>query len=893
MLRRYLAVLAASAVAGASSLAMTGSASAAAPVPSLTRLSADVVPGLSALAPAGATSPSTAVEVDVALSGADPSGEAAYLKALYAPGSAEYHHFLTTAQVASEFGAPAAAFQSALAYSTGHGLSVVRTSSTRELIVLSGTVAQAEATFGVTIDNYVWHGLHFYANENAPAVPAGLGIVGVVGLNTAQVMHTFASTNKTAGSGVKPQQNLCEGSLCVGASTPEDMWASYDQPSSDTGQGQKVAVFGEGDWTPPLQDLRDFEANPDQLTTCGSAGLPTCPDALPAVPVRVVEVDGKTAKYTDTAGDEEWDIDTQSSTGMAPNLAELDLYFGTSLTDADVLNVVDSWESDPNAPLQASASYGECEYDPAAQQLPSGSDFAMGQAAGVSYNQATEAANLEGRTLFSSSGDTGSSCPIVPVDTNGVTSQAFPAANFPCSSPGVVCVGGTVLYTTGATPNQRAAEYSWNDTGGGTSLVYPEPTWQTGATGTPGPGAFSCLYTDQGAPVTAPTPCRSVPDIAAQSGDIATNGYGIYFDGSATQQGGTSLASPMSMGLWARIQAAASGGDAKGLGFADPVFYKNQASFYDIGNPADTPPSPPTSNSYFTSAPGWDYTSGLGVIDVTHLMQAVDNTLTPTSNQASPDSPTISYFDSNYSLIPAAAPADPACVPLFTGHSGESSYPPGAGSDYPNLDVVQGDMHSDGKNLTTILTIENMSEWSPASPPGGTANEYYMLWTYKGTTYYTNAQVAASGDTFSWGTKTTTGGTGSYNAGTGAVTGAIVDGANGTVTTTIPLSDIGSPASGDTLTSPNSSVSVLAGTPATGGFVFTASTVGPQYNYTLGEICAATGIAGSSGGAGPGGGNVPEAPVAAAIPVLGLGVAGGLILMRRRRRLSSTSGAGR
>jgi pseudomonalisin len=842
MWRRVVALVAAVlAIVGTAVIVGTTTAQSAA-APTLTTLGLDVVPGLSQLAPTGATAPSTGVEIDVALSGSNAAAEASYLKGLYTVGSANYHEFLTTQQVAADYGTPASDLDAALAYSTAQGLSVVRTSNTGELIVLTGTVAQAEKTFGVTIDNFAWHGLNFYANVNAPSVPSGLGITGVVGLNTAQVMHT--------------DQTDCEGSVCLGATTPQDLWSTYDQPSSDEGQGQSVAIFGEGDWTPPLQDLRLFETAND----------------LPAVPARVVEVDGAKASYTDTAGDEEWDIDTQASTGMAPDLQQLDLYFGTSLDDADVLNVVDDWASDPNGPLQASASYGECEYDPVAQDLPSGDDFAMGQATEVAYEAALQHANLEGRTLFSSAGDDGSSCPILPVDTNGVATQAFPDVNYPCASPEVVCVGGTVLYTTGDTPNSRSVEYGWNDSGGGTSLEFPEPSWQSAlnGTGTAGPGTFDCLYTDAGALDTTPTTCRSVPDIAAQSGDIATNGYGIYYDGSPTEEGGTSLSSPLSLGMWARVQSAApavevsSGGKGHkghgavettypGLGFADPTFYAHESDFYDIGNPSDTPPSPPTSNGYFVSGPGWDYVTGLGVIDVTKLTQAVDGKLTPTDNVASPNSQTITYVDgSGYTAIPAAAPVLPACVSLFTGSPGESVYPPDVGSDYPQLDVLAGNMHNTATTLTGILTVEDMETGATAVPPGGTAIEYYFFWTYNNTKYFLNAEVAATGTTYNYGNETT-GTTNSLNT-VGSATGSIVTGTDGTITMSVPLTDIGSPTTGTELTAPSSETSVLEGAPsnpaASGGEVFTASTVGPDYPYTLGEVCSANGQYGSDGDGG-------------------------------------------
>jgi len=891
---------------------MTGSAHAATPAVSLARLSADVIPGLSSLAPSGATAPSTAVEVDVALAGANPAAEAAQLKDIYTPGSADFHHFLSTAQIASEYGAPAGNYRTALSYATAHGLTVNRVSTSRDLIVLTGTVAQAESTFSVSIDNYIWHGLHFYANANAPEVPAGIGVLGVVGLNTAQVMHTNA-----AKTGSKPSQNFCQtptsnGAPCTGATTPEDMWSAYGQPGTNTGQGQKVAIFGEGAWTPPIQDLRDFEANPDQLATCGATTK--CPDALPNVPVRLVEVDGAAAKYTDTAGDEEWDIDTQSSTGMAPNLSELDLYFGTSLTDADVLSVVDDWAGDPNAPLQASASYGECEYDPAAQALlPTGTDFAMGQSAEEAYQQTLIGASLAGRTLFSSAGDDGSSCPIAPVDTNGVANQAFPDVNVPCALPEVTCVGGTVLYTNATTPNSRAVEYAWNETGGGSSLIYPEPAWQAkiNGSGTGGPGVMPCPYDVTGTPSTSAVPCRAVPDIAAQSGDIATNGYGIYFDGSATQQGGTSLSSPLSLGMWARVQAAApknsSSADCApycGNGLADPSFYQHAADFYDIGNPSATPPSPPTSNGYFVSGPGWDYTTGLGVMNVTPLTQGIDGTTTPTNDVPSPNSTTVSYYDgTNYAFLSTSGgssgsgsgsggPVDPGCVPLWSAPNAQavSALDPTA-TNYPQMALVQGDIHNDGTSITTVLTVNNMQDAAGSTPPYGTANEYYMSWTYASaggaTTYFTNAEVTVAGTVdYNYGTVNKVGSSNQYQTAGTLTTGTITTGPDGKVSVTVPLSDVGNPGAGAVLTGLGGESDELVGAPTVGGSLQVLDTQAANYPYTLGEICAATGNPGTSGGA-PGGGQVPEAPVAVAIPVIGLGAAGLLILRRRRRALTN------
>ena len=87
----------------------------------------------------------------------------------------------------------------------------------------------------------------------------------------------------------------------------------------------------------------------------------------------------------------------------------------------------------------------------------------------------------------------------------------------------------------------------------------------------------NCAFDADGNPyvpgVTAAGPiCRSTPDVAAISGDVATgNGMLITNDSGADQQGaGTSLSSPLWLGMWTRVQAAASG---KGLGFANYSLY--------------------------------------------------------------------------------------------------------------------------------------------------------------------------------------------------------------------------------------------------------------------------------------------------------------------------------
>ena len=379
-----------------------------------------------------------------------------------------------------------------------------------------------------------------------------------------------------------------------------------------TGAGQQVAIFGEGQTDGVIADLRAFESH----------------FGLPQVPVSVVHPAGDT-DFSDDSGHPEWNIDTQASTGMAPNVSNLALYFGSDLSDADVNRVFSTFTDDPAGPLQASASYGECETIPvvspiAGQPLLEPSlpvAQGLGNNSDAALTEITRQAAVEGKTIFVSTGDTGSSCPVVAAAVigagNGVVNQVVPVTNSPASLPYVTAVGGTVLYTDGA--GNRSREYGWAYSGGGSTLFTPEPDYQQGTAGVNVP----C--------VTDPTvTCRGIADVSAQSGDVTGNGYDIVMSGSYTEGGGagTSLSSPLWAGMWTRIQSASP--NASGNGFANYALYrvgKDATSyardFFDV-NSLDLTTGLPASNGLYATGPGWDYVTGFGTPKVSGLICDLD-----------------------------------------------------------------------------------------------------------------------------------------------------------------------------------------------------------------------------------------------------------------------------
>jgi pseudomonalisin len=567
-------------------------------------LTQNVLPGLAHATDLGAAPAATPLHLVVSVARPNAAGEAATLAAVHNPASPSYRHFLTPAQFAAQFGVPAGRQDALRSLFAGSGLHVDSASVAGDRYSLSGTAVQVASLLHTSFHRYQFGSQSFVANTSAPVFPYGLGITNIVGLNTLQRYSTPARS--------RPAQDLCLGGNCLGATTPQDLWTTYQQPAAHTGQGQGLAVFGEGQTDGVISDLRQFESG----------------NGLPQVPVTVKHPGGDT-NFSDDAGHEEWNIDTQASSGMAPDASNLTLYFGSDLSDADVDRVFSQFTDDAGGPMQASASYGECETVPVVSDLvgqalssPTAAALPVGLGLG-NQNDATLApiaqqAALEGKTIFVSSGDTGSSCPIVVLPVvgagNGVLNQVVPVTNSPASLPYVVAVGGTVLYTDGA--GQRTREYGWAFSGGGSALFTPAPAYQQGTAGL----TLPC--------VTAAVTCRGVPDVAAQSGDVLSNGYAIISAGAATEGGGTSLSSPLWEGMWARVQSASP--NASGNGFANESFYrvgKNAASyardFFDVSS-TDVATGLPATNGLYPTLPGWDYVTGWGTPRVSGLICDVD-----------------------------------------------------------------------------------------------------------------------------------------------------------------------------------------------------------------------------------------------------------------------------
>jgi pseudomonalisin len=511
------------------------------------------IPQLSSAADYGPATPEQALTVRVGLKLHNQAALNSYIKNINDPNSALYGQSLTPAQFAATYAPSTAQVQQVVSYLQSKGFENVTVEPNNLLISADGTVAQASAAFNTTIEQFAQFGGIVYGNIAPAQVPVALGnIVGaVLGLNTIGQMKPMIVKQSTVSA---PQYLV--------SYTPQNFWQIYSANGVPAASKATIAIMAEGDLTGVLSDFKAAEA---------SWGFPSFP--VTVVPTGIASID--------TSGADEWDLDTQYSTGMAGGLVKhLYIYDATSLTDSDLALEISRWVTDDKAKA-GSASLGECEAFPYIDGSMLVDDESFAEAA------------AQGQSFFASTGDTGSFCPV-GVGTNGVPA-GVPLVNYPASSPYVMGVGGTTLLTN--SDGSYNTEIAWYAGGGGISQLETAPYWQTAA------NLPSSLLSDKG-----------IPDISMDADP--ESGANVYVNGAWEGVGGTSLSSPLALGVWARLISA----NPK-LGFAPLRYYGlydgtgvvgsyPEGGFHDVLVGA---------NGLYTAGPGWDFTTGLGTLWVDQL----------------------------------------------------------------------------------------------------------------------------------------------------------------------------------------------------------------------------------------------------------------------------------
>jgi hypothetical protein len=575
-----------------------------------------------------------------------PQQEAAFAQLLadqQNPASANYHHWLTPAEVGERFGLSAQDIDTLSAWLQSQGLHVNWVSPSRTFIGFGGTAANLGRAFQTELHYYNVNGVKRMSVASDPMIPQALApaIKAIRGLYTLEEQPTYHATVVQAAS---PQLSTSSGYHYV---APADFATIYDLPASYTGYGMTIGIVGRS-----RTDFDDF--NNFKLRTANNFQSPT--EIVPTAFGGVDPGPALTAPPTGggSTGDQgEATLDVLRAGSVAPN-ANLLLVVATNASGGIGVDTQYMVQTSPLPAQVITISFGACE--------------SAAGASGVSYwDTLFQQAAAEGISVFVSSGDSGAS----GCDSNFSTPPAAPKANSPnyiCSSTYATCVGGTEfndannpsLYWRSSNGSNLSSALSyipeggWNEplnassapetasSGGGVSTIVATPSWQTG-TGVP--AARAGRYTPD---ISFTASCHDGYFgcfAAGGAGCTTVSGGGFSFEYFC----GTSASTPSMAGVAALLDQKFG----RGLGNLNSAIYQLAASaptaFHDVtaatsgvascdvNTPSMCNNSIPSSTGLsggqagFLVTTGYDDVTGLGSLDVQKFFNSYSaGKLTPT-----------------------------------------------------------------------------------------------------------------------------------------------------------------------------------------------------------------------------------------------------------------------
>ena len=634
-----------------------------------------------------------------------------FLAAVQDPSSPLYHHYLTQSQFKQDFSPSAAEYYHYVQYFMSQGFHV-KTYGDMVSMVLSGSVAQYQATFHTSMSSFITaHGNRYIAPSSQLMLPVFYGpISSIVGLNTRYTAHISPLFQ---GSGTS--QTLY-GADFQTAYQLSKLYQKYGFPTNET-----IATILWSGTSSSGAAVAPYV--PSDITYYFKHNLPST-DPMPIVygyPIAGAPAPGPSAANDHTQADFESTLDLEMAGSAAPGAHVVEVY-GPSATQscldqafASVLNP--SYNTSVNSALShvvaISNSWG-------------GTD-----ANDSTWMQYEEQAAARGITVLASSGDDGNS--------GGKVTPSFPAT-MSYGTFGTLAVGGacTVLTGTASTDGSGTTGISpqsvWYNTPnsgdgsqGGVSSVFAEPTWQKGSSDANGviTGASSTTGVSSG---------RGTPDVAADGANMEIY---ITYSGSSSYQElwGTSIASPLTAGVIAVMDHSLGPSE----GFINPLIYKfgqEQYSGTFSGAPALYFISN-GSNGAFSAHNGYSLAVGWGSINAYNFVQAQLGTSPPPTNYA------VTFTESGLASGTSWSVTFNGNTQSSTGTSTSFSVPDGTYSY--TIGSVSGYSASPSSGSVTVngaAQTVSISFTSTAPPPSGQNGIFSQVNATSGNTYTYNLPEA-------------------------------------------------------------------------------------------------------------------------------------------------------
>jgi Pro-kumamolisin, activation domain len=501
----------------------------------------------------------------------------------------------TVEEFANLYGSAPADLDKIVNFATSNGLTVTNVNAGRRTVIVTGTVAQMNAAFAVTLNRYEAprRPSRIKTKKPQPATYVYRGREGVVHLpeEIAPLVTAVLGLDNRSLGGV----NACDSSNTSTLTVPK-VTQLYNFPTN-LASNQTIGIYNTGgnyDTTPGTGDIAKYYA-----TLPSSYAIPTIQD-VPAG-------SNNPALVGDSGNDYEITQDILISSTVAQG-ATIAVYFEsddeTGVTDW-LSKAVMPTGSEPTPTVLTTSFILTLADDPTS--LPMDVFTAV--------TTALNSAAVRGITVFYAQGDHGSNGQL---GTDSAGRQCH-VQYFGTDQWATSC-GGTTICNV-ASDLSSFDENVWNDTsmygpgqtGGGVSDSVALPLFQSAAGVSP-----TSQNPDHGIR-------RGVPDIA---GNASTNsGYPCFVAGAPFVANGTSAVAPLYAGLIAVINEALN----QQVGYLNPTLYALGTQlgvdlginvFRDITS-GDNNPNDGSGAPYYTAGPGWDACTGWGSINGNALLSAL------------------------------------------------------------------------------------------------------------------------------------------------------------------------------------------------------------------------------------------------------------------------------
>jgi subtilase family serine protease len=254
-----------------------------------------------------------------------------FLQQLYDPSSPFYRRFLTPQEFTAMFGPSQEDYDAVIRFAQANGFMVVGGSRDGMDVQLTGSVAAIETAFNVTMGVYQHptENRTFYGPDREPTVDLPFQPWHISGLDNYSIphpagMHRNLSVKSNAVKGSCPSSSFCG----------SDLRAAYYGGTALDGSGQSVGLLEYYGYD--LDDVNSYFSNAGQSNH---------------VPINGVSTDGTSLACLEKSGcdDTEQILDITQAVSMAPGLAALNVYVGS--TDTAILSSMST-----HSPLDAQLS---------------------------------------------------------------------------------------------------------------------------------------------------------------------------------------------------------------------------------------------------------------------------------------------------------------------------------------------------------------------------------------------------------------------------------------------------------------------------------------------------------------------------------------------------------